>query len=164
MVILCATCDERRAIGTDDATGKPVCATCCPRSVSSLITTGIEARLRETYGRQCRVCGGELSMQDSRDLVYACSPMEEDPDDPGHLRYKEGRRGLDADNDHYGRSRCYLGRTEPDPWVMALLDERAKLREERAELTSSRDNFRRMYERLLGQAVAAGLKLDDGAE
>jgi hypothetical protein len=53
----------------------------------------------------CRVCGGKLSIGSiggGGPTVWACSTMEDDPDRPGHLRYKEGRS---CGDDHYGQSR-----------------------------------------------------------
>jgi hypothetical protein len=58
--------------------------------------------MRERYGHECSVCGGQLTMQDSRDLVFACSPWEDDPEKPGYLRVKQDRAGVD---EHYGLSR-----------------------------------------------------------
>lgn len=86
------------------------------------ITPEVLANMREVYGHQCRVCGDQLSMQDSRDLVFACSPMEDDPDKPGYLRLKAGRKmGLD---DHYGASRRYFSHAylSPQPLVVALIE------------------------------------------
>jgi hypothetical protein len=53
----------------------------------------------------CPVCGGELgiaSIGGGEPTVWACSPQEEDPENPGFLRLKKGRKGVD---DHYTRSR-----------------------------------------------------------
>lgn len=56
----------------------------------------------------CRVCGGVLSIAScggGRATEYACSDLEDDPDDPdkpGALRRKAGRGIAD---DHYSQSR-----------------------------------------------------------
>lgn len=53
----------------------------------------------------CRVCGGTLSIASiggGEATRYACLPVEDDPDNPGRTRHKEGRSLAD---DHYARSR-----------------------------------------------------------
>lgn len=53
----------------------------------------------------CRVCGGSLSIERAgggEPTVWACSPWEDDPTDPGRLKPKAERNLVD---DHYERSR-----------------------------------------------------------
>lgn len=75
----------------------------------------------------CPVCGGERTVAASGPgpTTYACSPLENDPDDPGMMRDKPGR-GRNAasrkeDDEHYERSTTYQYR-HGDPLVMELLD------------------------------------------
>lgn len=83
-------------------------------------------RLRARYTPEpvppCRVCDGPLSIQrvgGGEPTVWACSPNENDPDEPGHLRYKAGRSGADQ---HYSQSRFEQRRTG-DPDVLTLLSQ-----------------------------------------
>lgn len=52
----------------------------------------------------CRICGGELSLGDSRRSVWGCDGLEDDPDRPGRLRLKEGRTTAD---EHYAQSQFH---------------------------------------------------------
>jgi len=80
--------------------------------------------LRAQYGHECRICGSEMSLQDSQYMAFACVPVsEEDPTRPGKMRWKDGRSFLDK---HYNASRTYI-RTPKDVSVIAVLDRLAKL-------------------------------------
>ncbi len=69
------------------------------------LTKEERALLRQFYTPQaipkCRICGEELSMQDSRTKEYGCSGYMPDPELEGHLILKPGRSFLD---DHYKNS------------------------------------------------------------
>lgn len=54
---------------------------------------------------KCCVCGKEMTLQDSRDKIFGCTGMIDDPEEYGHLIYEEGRSFLD---DHYRLSRRTL--------------------------------------------------------
>lgn len=112
------------------------------------ITPELLTVMRETYGHRCRVCGDQLSMQDSRALVFACSPLEDDPDNPGRLRIKAGRLAVD---DHYSASRLYFSREHlsPQPVVLALIDAYEELLKREREL---RDAWERLAADLDGIA------------
>lgn len=80
--------------------------------------------LRERYTPEqvppCRVCGGELSVQSiggGNATVWACSGMEDDPEQPGHSRYKADRRPAD---DHYAQSR-WIQHRDGDRTVLELI-------------------------------------------
>jgi len=84
--------------------------------------------VRETYKvRQpppCRVCGRNLSLQDSRDMVWACDGYEDSDDENGVLKYQEGRSFADS---HYASSRtCF--RSLGDSRVMELIRRFEELR------------------------------------
>lgn len=90
--------------------------------------------LRAQYGHECRVCGAEMGLQDSRDMVFACVPVSEpDPTRPGSSRWKDGRSFLDK---HYCDSRMYI-RTSKDPSVIAVLDRLATLEAEVVRLRAT---------------------------
>jgi hypothetical protein len=76
---------------------------------SSLSDEDLLAILTEDYQRDdpppCRVCGGPLGIASAgggNASVWACDGMEDNPDQPGRLRWKEGRKPAD---DHYAASR-----------------------------------------------------------
>lgn len=69
----------------------------------------------------CPECGAALtpaSMGGGEPDVWACSHLEEDPEDPGHLRVKAGRRIADR---HYDASRFVDRRRGGDELVMELV-------------------------------------------
>jgi hypothetical protein len=69
----------------------------------------------------CRVCGGKLSIRcvgGGEPTEWACSPVEDDPERPDHLRLKLGRLGVDV---HYRDSRYVDRRQGGDGAVMELL-------------------------------------------
>ena len=79
--------------------------------------------LRAQYGHECRICGAEMELQDSRDMVFACVPVsEDDPTRPGKTRWKHGRSFCD---EHYSASRTYI-RAPKDKSIIVALDLRAK--------------------------------------
>ncbi len=64
----------------------------------------LEARYATEPVPPCRVCGGKLSIQcagGGQATVHACDGKEEDPEQPGRLRYKPGRSLVD---EHYSQS------------------------------------------------------------
>lgn len=89
------------------------------------------ARLRERYTAElvppCPVCGHERSigsMGGGHATVYACPPVQADPDDDGHLIPRPGYdlgRGQEGYWDHYQRSQWTQYRPG-DPDVLALID------------------------------------------
>jgi hypothetical protein len=122
------------------------------------LTPEILKQMRVTYGHECRVCGGRLTLQDSRDMVYACSGYEDDPDASGQLRRQPGRTAAD---DHYGASRVYLGRVPTDPWVMALLDAfDPELRAEATAWRAIKPSVRQKVIEALEAAAGDGCDLD----
>ncbi len=69
---------------------------------------------------ECRICGGQLSvarMGGGAPTEWACSPYEDDPDDPRHLRRKADRGIADG---HYSSSH-YIQNREQEPWVLELV-------------------------------------------
>ncbi len=86
------------------------------------IVATLRARYSPTKVPACRVCGGELSIQSvggGEPTVWACSDLEADPAQPGHLRRKPGRTVADS---HYSQSRWVDYRQGGDSVVMELLD------------------------------------------
>lgn len=87
-------------------------------------------RLTERYAPSvippCRVCGEPLRMCGSGGgpTVWGCSGQEDDPDRPGWLRYKPGRRCAD---EHYMRSRFEDRRRGGDDDVIKLIGRFRKL-------------------------------------
>jgi hypothetical protein len=74
----------------------------------------------------CRLCGGPLllgSFGSGKAPVWSCDGKEPDPDAPGRLRWKAGRRP--ADN-HYSASQWTQYRTG-DEWVLELVDRYRRL-------------------------------------
>lgn len=71
----------------------------------------------------CHICGDIMSNQDSRNNVFACQGTEDDPDRPGHWKYKEGRASLD---DHYRLSRTTMHRMG-DSQLYELIQEYKRL-------------------------------------
>lgn len=97
------------------------------RSPTIQLDGGLVERLRARYTADvpppCPVCGGELSIAQAgggQATIWACSPYESDPDNPGHNRPKEGR-SLGDDGGHYSRSRWTQYRSG-DQDVLDLLD------------------------------------------
>ena len=83
--------------------------------------------LRAQYGHECRICGAEMELQDSRDMAFACVPVsEDDPTRPGKTRWRNGRSFID---EHYSASRTYI-RAPKDESVIAVLDRLAELESE----------------------------------
>lgn len=92
------------------------------------------ARLRERYTAEpvppCPICGHERSVASiggGHATVYACSPLETDPDDESHLiprpGYDQGR-GQEGYWEHYQHSQWTQYRPgDPDvPALLALVD------------------------------------------
>ena len=89
------------------------------------------ARLTDSYGPEptprCRVCGEELTigaMGGGKPTEWSCSGQEDDPDRPGHWRYKPGRSFAD---DHYQQSRHTQYR-RPSSDIMELIARFQKVR------------------------------------
>lgn len=96
----------------------------------------VAGRLGERYTAEaippCGVCGRALRIQRAgggEATVWGCDGLEDDPDNPGHLRRSPT---YDPSDDHYGRSRWTQHRPG-DADVLALLTERASLLERVAE-------------------------------
>ncbi len=83
----------------------------------------LEDRHMPTVIPPCRVCGEPLDIGacgGGKPTVWACSPLEEDPDAPGTLRLKSGRDRAEGSGGHYSESRITDGR-HADPYVMELV-------------------------------------------
>ncbi|MFI5297739.1 MAG: hypothetical protein ACHREM_06525 [Polyangiales bacterium] len=90
------------------------------------LLTVLRERYEPTVVPPCSVCGGALSMQRigaGEPTVWACSPQEDDPDRPGHLRLKTTRNAVD---DHYDKSRFVDRRQGGDSEVMEAVDRMLK--------------------------------------
>ena len=102
--------------------------------------------LRQIYTPQplpkCPICGEELSLQDSKERIYACNGMMPDPAEEGHLIDKPGRSFLDQ---HYKDSWTYFFGTG-DPRVIKALDRLEAMEWEESikqELAAMNDNRQR---------------------
>lgn len=108
------------------------------RGPEALVDEDLEDYLRDRYRPEpapgpCPVCGDERTVAASGPgpVVWACSPLEDDPERDGMLRYKPGR-GKNAsdwreDNEHYARSEARQYRSG-DRLVIELLDRLARRR------------------------------------
>lgn len=69
----------------------------------------------------CRICGQPLTVSrigGGEPTVWACDGMEEDPENKGILKYKEGRSCAD---EHYAQSKYIDPRQGGDPRVIELI-------------------------------------------
>lgn len=104
----------------------------------------------------CRVCGGELSVQSiggGNATVWGCSGTEDDPDRPGHVRYKEGRRVAD---DHYAQS-TWTQHREGDSAVLEMIRRQKLLQTQGDALTKRVRELEAVIDRVLSDVD------DDGA-
>lgn len=85
------------------------------------IVAWVSERYEPTKIPPCRICGDDLGIErigGGEPTVWRCSGMEDDPDRPGYLRRKKGRKPID---DHYSQSEFIDLRRGGDSIVMELL-------------------------------------------